>query len=77
MRLVGPDIQVYRPAEWSKGIVDKLKVEGATSVTLSPGLNPSIAVFVAEKKVLGSLSFPSAGLTSFRVHLPVSKSTVF
>ncbi|KAF9005318.1 translation initiation factor eIF-2A [Hymenopellis radicata] len=50
VRLVGPDIQVYRPAEWSKGIVDKLKVEGATSVTLSPGLNPSIAVFVAEKK---------------------------
>lgn len=51
VRLVGPDIQVYRPAEWAKGIIDKLKVEGATSVTLSPGLNPSIAVFVAEKKV--------------------------
>ena len=51
VRLVGADIQVFRPAEWSKGIVDKLKVEGATTVTLSPGLNPSIAVFVAEKKV--------------------------
>jgi len=51
IRLVGPDIQVYRPAEWSKGIADKLKVEGATSVVLSPGLNPSVAVFVAEKKV--------------------------
>ena len=51
VRLVGPEVQVYRPAEWSKGIVDKLKVENATSVTLSPGLNPSIAVFVAEKKV--------------------------
>ncbi|KAL0947755.1 hypothetical protein HGRIS_013833 [Hohenbuehelia grisea] len=50
IRLVGPEVQVFRPAEWSKGIVDKLKVEGATSVTLSPGLNPSIAVFVAEKK---------------------------
>ncbi|KDQ59846.1 hypothetical protein JAAARDRAFT_126728 [Jaapia argillacea MUCL 33604] len=50
VRLVGQEIQVFRPAEWSKGVVDKLKVEGATSVTLSPGLNPSIAVFVAEKK---------------------------
>ncbi|KAJ7221475.1 eukaryotic translation initiation factor eIF2A-domain-containing protein [Mycena pura] len=52
IRLVGSDIQVYRPAEWSKGVVDSLKVEGATSVSLSPGLNPSIAVFVAEKKGL-------------------------
>lgn len=51
VRLVGADIQVYRPAEWSKGMVDKLRVEGATSIVLSPGLNPSIAVFVAEKKV--------------------------
>ncbi|KAG7453195.1 translation initiation factor eIF-2A [Guyanagaster necrorhizus] len=50
VRLVGADIQVYRPAEWSKGMVDKLRVEGATSIALSPGLNPSIAVFVAEKK---------------------------
>ncbi|KAH9915267.1 translation initiation factor eIF-2A [Epithele typhae] len=50
IRLVGSEIQVFRPAEWSKGVVDKLKVEGATSVTLSPGLNPSVAVFFAEKK---------------------------
>ncbi|KAF7295858.1 hypothetical protein HMN09_01129200 [Mycena chlorophos] len=50
VRLVGSEIQVFRPAEWAKGVVDKLKVEGASSVSLSPGLNPSIAVFVAEKK---------------------------
>ncbi|KAG6849912.1 hypothetical protein H0H93_003780 [Arthromyces matolae] len=50
VRLVSGEIQVYRPAEWSKGIVDKLKVEGAAMVSLSPGLNPSIAIFVAEKK---------------------------
>ncbi|KAH8100320.1 translation initiation factor eIF-2A [Cristinia sonorae] len=50
VRLVNQEVQVFRPAEWSKGIVDKLKVENATSVSLSPGLNPSIAVFVAEKK---------------------------
>jgi len=51
IRLVGSDIQVFRPAEWDKGVVDKLRIEGATSVTLSPGLNPSVAVFIAEKKV--------------------------
>ncbi|KAJ7712124.1 eukaryotic translation initiation factor eIF2A-domain-containing protein [Mycena maculata] len=50
IRLVGSEIQVFRPVEWAKGIVDKLKVEGASSVSLSPGLNPSVAVFVAEKK---------------------------
>ncbi|KAF9481305.1 translation initiation factor eIF-2A [Pholiota conissans] len=50
IRLVSSEIQVFRPAEWNKGVVDKLKVEGATAVTLSPGLNPSVAVFVAEKK---------------------------
>ena len=50
IRLVSGEIQVFRPSEWSKGIVDKLKVEGASTVSLSPGLNPSIAVFVAEKK---------------------------
>lgn len=51
IRLVGQEIQVFQPAAWSKGIVDKIKVEGATSVYLSPGLNPSVAVFLGEKKV--------------------------
>ena len=49
IRLVGQDIHVFRPSEWSKGIVDKLKIEGATSISLSPGLSPSVAVFIAEK----------------------------
>lgn len=50
VRLVGSEIQVFNPSEWGRGIVDKLKVEGASSITLSPGLNPSIAVFIPEKK---------------------------
>ena len=67
IRLVSGEIQVYRPSEWSKGIVDKLKIEGATAISLSPGLNPSIGAFVAEKKGapasikiygLGTLSSP-------------------
>ena len=41
--------------------VDKLKVDGATSISLSPGLNPSVAIFVAEKKVR---PLPSAFPTS-------------
>jgi translation initiation factor 2A len=48
---VGPDIQVYTPSDWSAGIVEKLKVEGCTLLSLSPGANPSLAVFVPEKKV--------------------------
>ena len=51
VRLVSQEVQVFRPAEWGKGVVDKLRVEGASMVSLSPGLNPSVAVFVAEKKV--------------------------
>ncbi|SRR5713226_5662016 len=50
IRLVGSEIQVFNPAEWEKGIADKLIVEGASVVTLSPGLNPSVAIFVPEKK---------------------------
>lgn len=64
VRLVGQEVQVFRPAEWSKGVVDKLKVEGATSIALSPGLNPSVAVFVAEKKVRFFL--PCKPLISFQ-----------
>jgi translation initiation factor 2A len=66
IRLVSSDIQVFRPAEWSKGIIDKLKVEGATSVSLSPGLNPSVAVFVAEKKV--NFFFLTLFLEQFLTH---------
>ncbi|KIK93037.1 hypothetical protein PAXRUDRAFT_829393 [Paxillus rubicundulus Ve08.2h10] len=50
IRLVSQEVQIFRPAEWDKGVVDKLRVEGASMVSLSPGLNPSVAVFVAEKK---------------------------
>ena len=51
VRLVLQEVQVFHPTEWGKGVVDKLRVEDASMVSLGPGLNPSIAVFVAEKKV--------------------------
>ena len=50
VRLVGQEVQVFKPADWGQGVVDKLKIEGASMVSLSPGLNPSVAVFIAEKK---------------------------
>lgn len=76
IRLVAQEIQVYRPADWGKGIVDKLRVEGASMVSLSPGLNPSIAVFVAEKKVfIHSFTFDSFPyFTRDRVPLQMSRS---
>lgn len=43
-------MQVFDPLDWSRGVIDKLRVEGCTSVSLSPGLNPHVAVFIAEKK---------------------------
>ncbi|KAI0081480.1 translation initiation factor eIF-2A [Panus rudis PR-1116 ss-1] len=75
IRLVGQEIQVFRPAEWSKGVVDKLKVEGATTVSLSPGLNPSIAVFIAEKKGQPA-SVKIYGLTTLSA-TPMSQKTFF
>ncbi|CAE6446137.1 unnamed protein product [Rhizoctonia solani] len=51
LRVVGQDVQVFSPAEWGNGVVDKLHVEGVTSVSLSPAAqDPSIAVFIGEKK---------------------------
>lgn len=65
IRLVSQEIQVYHPSEWSEGIVNKLKVEGSTSISLSPGLNPSVAVFIAEKKVHRSTIIRSPVLIVF------------
>lgn len=42
---------MYNPGDWSAGIVDKVRLEGVTSVSLSPGQNANVAMFVAEKKV--------------------------
>ncbi|GAA5985377.1 hypothetical protein JCM5350_005164 [Sporobolomyces pararoseus] len=50
VRCVTNELHVYNPASWSEGIAEKLRVEGITSVCISPGRAPSVAVFVAEKK---------------------------
>ena len=42
---------MFNPVEWgNNGIVDRLKIEGAVSITFSPDLNPSVAIFVPERK---------------------------
>jgi translation initiation factor 2A len=50
VRLSGPEVQIFNPADWSRGVVDKLRVEGVSTLSVSPGRNPAIAVFIGEKK---------------------------
>jgi hypothetical protein len=49
--MVTNEVHVYKPADWNAGFVDKCRLEGITSFSLSPGRNPSLAAFVGEKKV--------------------------
>ncbi|KAJ1310565.1 hypothetical protein OPQ81_007294 [Rhizoctonia solani] len=67
LRVVGQDVQVFSPAEWEKGVVDKLRVEGITSVSLSPApQNPTIAVFIGEKKGAPATTFYKADKALFK-----------
>ncbi|GAA6002623.1 hypothetical protein JCM10207_007598 [Rhodosporidiobolus poonsookiae] len=50
VRVVTNEVHVYDPRNWDAGIVDKFRLEGVTSVSISTGRNPNIALFVAEKK---------------------------
>ncbi|EJD48788.1 translation initiation factor eIF-2A [Auricularia subglabra TFB-10046 SS5] len=48
VRAVGADVQAFSPAnDWQ--LFGKARVENCTSVSVSPGKNPVVAVFVAEK----------------------------
>ncbi|GAA6008978.1 translation initiation factor 2A [Rhodotorula paludigena] len=75
VRCVTNEVHVYNPADWSAGIVDKVRVEGVTSVTVSPGQNPNISIFVAERKgapatvkihSLSTLALPSCSKTFYK-----------
>lgn len=50
LRSIQNEVQVLDPAK-DFTLVDKLRIEGLANFQLSPGKNPSIAVFVPEKKV--------------------------
>ncbi|KAH7090849.1 translation initiation factor eIF-2A [Auriculariales sp. MPI-PUGE-AT-0066] len=48
LRFVGADVQAFSPAnDWQ--IITKARVENCSSISVGPGKNPSVAVFVAEK----------------------------
>ncbi len=49
--MINSEVHVYNPADWSKGVIDKLRVEGLAAVAPSGGTYPSLAVFVGEKNV--------------------------
>jgi translation initiation factor 2A len=49
VRLAGPEVQVFNPTNWAAGGVAKLRIDGMTSAVLSPGANPSVALFIPEK----------------------------
>ncbi|TIA86461.1 hypothetical protein E3P99_03670 [Wallemia hederae] len=44
------ELLVYDTKNWSKGFTNKLKLDGLVTYTLSPGQNPHLATFIAEKK---------------------------
>ncbi|TIB05735.1 hypothetical protein E3P96_00958 [Wallemia ichthyophaga] len=71
------EILVYDTANWSKGFTNKLKVDGMITYSLSPGQNPHLATFIAEKKgAPASLRLYSlVGLSNSSK--PVSQKTFF
>ncbi|KAK4699480.1 translation initiation factor 2A, partial [Phenoliferia sp. Uapishka_3] len=75
VRIVTNEVQVYDPSNFGAGVVDKLRLEGVTTCSVSPGRNPSVALFVSEKKgapasvkihSLAVLSSVSASKTFFK-----------
>ena len=40
VRLIGPEVQIFSPTDWTKGLIDKLKVEGGSSLTNYLSFNP-------------------------------------
>lgn len=52
VRIVTNEVHVLDPKNFGNGIAEKLRLEGVTSFSISPGTtNACVALFVAEKKV--------------------------
>jgi translation initiation factor 2A len=49
-RVVSNEVQFYESGDL-KTVWNKLRVEGVTDFSLAPGKNPSVAVFIPERKV--------------------------
>lgn len=73
-RLQTGEVQIYDAKDLGKGVHSRLKLEGMTDFSISPGSNPHIAAFVGEKKGLPA-SVSLFSITNFSV--PVSRKTFF
>lgn len=73
-RLQTGEVQIYDARDFAKGVHSRLKLEGVTDFSISPGNNPHIAAFVAEKKGLPA-SVSLFSITNFSA--PVSRKTFF
>ncbi|KAI8816782.1 eukaryotic translation initiation factor eIF2A-domain-containing protein [Fimicolochytrium jonesii] len=49
-RLATNEVQIFNAKDVGKGVESRLKVEGVTDFSISPGLKPVVAAFVPEKK---------------------------
>ncbi|KAJ3052662.1 hypothetical protein HK097_005900 [Rhizophlyctis rosea] len=49
-RLVSNEVQFYDSKNFAKGISSRLKSDGVTDFSLSPGRRPTVCVFIPEKK---------------------------
>ncbi|KAJ3032470.1 hypothetical protein HDV00_007518 [Rhizophlyctis rosea] len=49
-RLVSNEVQFYDPKNFAKGISSRLKLEGISDFSLSPGRRPTVCVFTPEKQ---------------------------
>lgn len=59
LRGIQNEIHILDPAK-NFALTDKLRIENLANFSLSPGKNPSVAVFVPEKKVSSSAFFVSS-----------------
>jgi len=73
-RLQTGEVQIYEARDFSKGVHSRLKAEGITEFSISPGSNPHVAAFVGERKGLPA-SVALYSISNFAT--PVSRKTFF
>jgi translation initiation factor 2A len=69
---------VFNTSNWSEGAISKLRVEGMNSAVLSPGANPSVAIFVPEKSgTPGSIKVYNLQSMFYPAYSQLSSSRLF
>jgi translation initiation factor 2A len=79
LRMVSGEVHVFATADFQAGIAARLRLEGATSFSLSPGKKPSVALFVAEHKSQPASVkiYPLAGILAGSSAQPTGQKTFF